>query len=167
MGRHAEPHLQGAQGRVNGLQGRRRVLASRPPGPPGEAPGGSTWLALTPSGRSGLGRRQLLNGGIDSTNDTVGVAMFQQGCRRVRPVLPRPSPSRASQELFFFVGGVFVIFFFVIFFRPSLPILVLLIFLGLLPQPPLSVRPTAVSRAMTPNNGEGASSSTDGTRCGT
>lgn len=46
----------------------------------------------------------------------------------------------ANQDVFFLVGGgVFVIFFFVIFLRPSLPILVLLIFLGFLPRPPLPV----------------------------
>ena len=45
-----------------------------------------------------------------------------------------------NQDVFFLVGGgVFVIFFFVIFLRPSLPILVLLIFLGFLPRPPLPV----------------------------
>jgi len=43
-----------------------------------------------------------------------------------------------GQDAFCFVGGgVFVIFFFVIFFRPSLPILILLIFLGFLPPAPV------------------------------
>jgi len=56
-------------------------------------------------------------------------------------------PDGLDQELLFFVGGgVFVIFFFVIFFRPSLPILILLIFLDFLPQPPLSLHPTPLSR---------------------
>jgi SNF family Na+-dependent transporter len=46
-----------------------------------------------------------------------------------------------DQDVFFLVGGgVFVIFFFVIFFRPSLPILILPFLLGFLP-PALVVRP--------------------------
>ena len=50
----------------------------------------------------------------------------------------RPPCLGVGQDAFCFVGGgVFVIFFFVIFFRPSLPILILLIFLGFLPPAPV------------------------------
>jgi hypothetical protein len=47
-------------------------------------------------------------------------------------------------------GGVFVILFFVIFFRPSLPILDLLIFLGFLPRLPLPAHLTPMYPADEP-----------------